>query len=61
MPLPLPLPHALSGKPFTIKQAKAAGLTRRRARAQDLQSPCHGVRIPKTLQPISKKAAQQPS
>ena len=46
MPLPLPLPHALSGKPFTIRQAKAAGLTRRRARAQDLQTPCHGVRIP---------------
>ena len=48
MPLPLPLPHALSGKPFTIKQAKAAGLTRRRARARDLRSPCHGVRIPGT-------------
>ena len=46
MPLPLPLPYALSGKPFTIKQAKVAGLTRRRTRAQDLQSPCHGVRIP---------------
>lgn len=48
MPHPRPLPDALSGKPFTIKQATAAGLTRRRARAQDLQSPCHGVRVPAT-------------
>lgn len=46
MPRPLPLPDALSGKPFTTKQAQAVGLTRRRSRAQDLQSPCHGVRIP---------------
>jgi hypothetical protein len=29
-----------------MKQATAAGLTRRRSRAQDLASPCHGVRIP---------------
>lgn len=46
MPLPLPLPPTLAGKPFTIKQANAAGLTRRRSRGQDLQSPCHGVRTP---------------
>jgi hypothetical protein len=46
MPRPCPLPPPLSGQPFTIKQAKAAGLTRRRARAKDLASPCHGVRIP---------------
>jgi hypothetical protein len=46
MPRPRPLPPPLSGQPFTIKQAKAAGLTRRRSRARDLASPCHGVRIP---------------
>lgn len=46
MSRPRPLPPPLSGQPFTIKQAKAAGLTRRRARARDLASPCHGVRIP---------------
>ncbi|WP_251045474.1 hypothetical protein [Arthrobacter sp. ISL-5] len=46
MPRPCPLPPPLLGQPFTIKQAKAAGLTRRRARAQGLASPCHGVRIP---------------
>lgn len=46
MPLPLPLAPTLAGKLFTIKQANAAGLTRRRSRARDLQSPCHGVRIP---------------
>lgn len=46
MPRPVPLPQALSGQPFTVKQAQAAGLTRRRSRAQDLASPCHGVRVP---------------
>lgn len=46
MPRPRPLPSPLLGQPFTIKEAKAAGLTRRRARAKDLASPCHGVRIP---------------
>jgi hypothetical protein len=50
MPRPLPLPKPLSGQPFTVKQAKAAGLTRRRARAQDLASPCHGVRIPAAIE-----------
>ncbi|APX02749.1 hypothetical protein BWQ92_14435 [Arthrobacter sp. QXT-31] len=44
MPRPRPLPPALQAQPFTIRQASAAGLTRRRTRALDLASPCHGVR-----------------
>jgi hypothetical protein len=35
--------HLLSG-PFTVGQARSAGLSRRRTRAADLVSPCHGVR-----------------
>ena len=47
---PRPLPPALQAQPFTIRQATAAGLTRRRARALDLASPCHGVRIPAAVE-----------
>jgi hypothetical protein len=50
MPRPRPLPPALQGQPFTIRQATAAGLTRRRARALDLASPCHGVRSPAAVE-----------
>jgi hypothetical protein len=50
MPRPRPLPPALQGQPFTIRQATAAGLTRRRARALDLASPCHGVRAPAAVE-----------
>ncbi|MDQ0866674.1 hypothetical protein QF036_004255 [Arthrobacter globiformis] len=50
MPRPRPLPPALLGQPFTIRQAKAAGLTRRRARALDLARPCHGVRSPAAVE-----------
>lgn len=50
MPRPRPLPPALQAQPFTIRQATAAGLTRRRARALDLASPCHGVRAPAAVE-----------
>lgn len=45
---PSELPRHLQDKPFTIADARAAGLTRRRTRARDLASPCHGVRTTKT-------------
>ncbi len=32
------------GTPFTVAEGIEAGLTRRRTRAADLMSPCHGVR-----------------
>lgn len=50
MPRPRTLPPALHGQQFTIRQATAAGLTRRRARASDLTSPCHGVRAPAAVE-----------
>jgi very-short-patch-repair endonuclease len=50
MPRPRPLPPALQAQPFTIRQATAAGLTRRRTRALDLASPCHGVRAPAAVE-----------
>jgi very-short-patch-repair endonuclease len=41
---PSELPRDLLNQPFTVAQARAAGLSRRRTRAADLASPCHGVR-----------------
>jgi very-short-patch-repair endonuclease len=41
---PSELPPHLRHRPFTVAEARAAGLSRRRTRAQDLVSPCYGVR-----------------
>ena len=41
---PSALPPQLSNQPFTVAEARAAGLSRRRTRAGDLVKPCHGVR-----------------
>ncbi|WP_232082049.1 hypothetical protein, partial [Arthrobacter sp. SO5] len=41
---PSELPQQLLNQPFTVAQARGAGLSRRRTRAGDLVSPCHGVR-----------------
>jgi hypothetical protein len=41
---PHELPNHLMSGPFTVAQARSAGLSRRRTRAADLVSPCHGVR-----------------
>ncbi|WP_237563242.1 hypothetical protein [Arthrobacter sp. H-02-3] len=41
---PSELPPHLRHRPFTVAEARAAGLSRRRTRAQDLASPCYGVR-----------------
>ena len=41
---PSELPPHLRNQPFTVAQARTAGLSRRRTRAQDLLSPCYGVR-----------------
>ena len=44
MPQPSELPPHLRNQPFTVAQARSAGLSRRRTRARDLVSPCYGVR-----------------
>lgn len=41
---PSELPGQLRNKPFTMADARAAGLSRRRTRARDLVTPCYGVR-----------------
>ena len=41
---PSELPPQLRNQPFTVPQARAAGLSRRRTRARDLVLPCHGAR-----------------
>ncbi|MFF2245440.1 hypothetical protein ACFVTM_14800 [Arthrobacter sp. NPDC058130] len=41
---PSDLPPHLRSRPFTVAEARAAGLSRRRTRARDLVSPCYGVR-----------------
>lgn len=45
---PSELPPHLRSQPFTVAQARTAGLSRRRTRAGDLVSPCFGVRAPAT-------------
>ncbi|MEK0154884.1 hypothetical protein [Arthrobacter oryzae] len=42
---PSELPDHLRGGPFTLEQARSAGLTRRRLRASDLARPCTGARV----------------
>ncbi|CAN7507521.1 hypothetical protein [Arthrobacter sp. LjRoot14] len=42
---PPELPEALRHRPFTLEQARSAGLTRRRLRAGDLMRPCTGARV----------------
>ncbi|RZU63860.1 hypothetical protein EV379_0149 [Microterricola gilva] len=46
MPQREPLPSALSGHPFTVSTARAAGVARGRLRAADLARPFYGVRTP---------------
>ena len=41
---PSELPPQLRSQPFTVAEARTAGLSRRRTRARDLTSPCFGVR-----------------
>lgn len=45
MRLPPELPKDLRQRPFTVVEARSAGLTRRRLRASDLARPCHGARV----------------
>jgi hypothetical protein len=44
-----PLPGKLSSGPFTVAQARGAGLTTARLRASDLANPFAGVRLPRRL------------
>lgn len=43
---PDPLPPELVGTPFTVRQARSAGVSRGRLRSSDLRSPWRGVRVP---------------
>jgi hypothetical protein len=45
---PSALPPQLRNRPFTVAEARAAGLSRRRTRAGDLVKPYHGVRTAAT-------------
>lgn len=45
-PRPAPLPPSLAGAPFTVADATAAGVTRARTRASDLEAPFYGIRTP---------------
>jgi hypothetical protein len=44
--LPRPLPVSLTGSAFTVEQAQAAGVGRRRTRSSDLAAPFRGIRSP---------------
>lgn len=45
MPRPQPLPSALAGRAFSVREARTAhGLTAGRLRGEDLAAPFHGVR-----------------
>lgn len=44
MPRRVPLPRSLTGGPFSVQQAHAAGLGEGRLRGSDLERPFHGVR-----------------
>lgn len=44
---PQPLPSNLAGRPFTLAQAREAGLSRSRTRASDLWTPGRGIRLPR--------------
>ncbi|WP_207407140.1 endonuclease domain-containing protein [Rathayibacter sp. SD072] len=46
MPRPAPLPLGLRGRAFSVKEARAAGVTEDRLRASDLVIPFRGVRAP---------------
>lgn len=50
MHLPSELPPQLRNQPFTVAEARAAGLSRSRTRARDLIKPCHGVRASATTE-----------
>ena len=47
---PASSPPQLRNQPFTVAQARAAGLSRRRTRARDLDTPFHGVRAAATTE-----------
>lgn len=46
---PSSLPPQLRSRPFTVAEARAEGLSRRRIRARDLVTPCHGARAAASL------------
>ena len=52
---PSPLPDGLAGRPFTVKQAVGAGMSKARLRSADLSLPFRGVRVPVSAQlnPVS--------
>jgi hypothetical protein len=46
MRTPSPLPEPIEGRAFHVREARDAGVTRKRTRARDLVAPFHGVRSP---------------
>lgn len=44
-----PLPPELSGRPFTVREALALGVTPKRLRSADVWAPFRGVRVPVAL------------
>ncbi|GAA2029477.1 hypothetical protein GCM10009819_11410 [Agromyces tropicus] len=55
MPSPRPLPMPLSIRPFTVAEARAAGVGEGRLRGRDLARPFHGVRVT-AAQPLELEA-----
>jgi hypothetical protein len=55
---PDPLPPALQQSPFTVADARAAGVARSRLRAKDLRAPFHGVRASTTATDIDGRARE---
>ncbi|MDQ0277853.1 hypothetical protein QO003_002156 [Arthrobacter silviterrae] len=49
MTKPSPLPPHLATRPFTVEQAREAGVTRSRTRASDLWMPSRGIRVHKNV------------
>ena len=52
-----PLPAALDGWPFSVAQARAAGVSPRRLRGSDLSAPFHGVRAAAPAKSVAELAA----
>lgn len=57
---PSPLPAALGGAPFTVREAADAGVSPGRLRFRGLHVPSRGVRIPSTDAPLDRLNVVRP-
>ncbi|WP_121059772.1 hypothetical protein [Microbacterium telephonicum] len=55
-----PLPDSLLDRPFTVGEARAAGVNRGRLRRSDLESPTHGARVARVAR-VAPPADETPS